>query len=682
MTAEPKSPIKKPFRVKLLGESFRIWELLYPLPFLGGALVILAIHLFVFPIKLNPGQVVPYNIVSPSDAIYTNSEELEKLTRGGKTFIIDPAVESAVLQKLHQFFNEVRMSRVHRINETDELASLARKYQVPEETVGLLLTFDETSLSETEAYASDLLSALMKSVIDQERLDILRRTSRESVSATTPEVIAYSMADVNIKEAAEPADIRRYIEKLVSRPIKKGEIILGEGGVVTREVLDKLHAVEKGLAKQKLYTYYGLFLLLLALSIIWIFHALRYRRGIIGNPALWIQITVLLLLALCVSLVVGRLPFPYVYYALPVGIASAAIVVTTVYDAVLGLYLAIGLSAIVALSFNLNANLGTYIFLSSIYPVVFLGRRSEARNLVYFGVNFGFFCVLLSLMVILVSVQTFSWWAIAYAFLTGVGACILALGVIPILELMTTQPTPGKLSQLLNPEQPLLKRLILEAPGTYFHSYVMSSMADEACGRIGANALLAKVGAMYHDIGKLKRPGFFVENISDPNENPHKSLPPESSYQIVVNHVIEGIELARKARLPKEVIAFIPEHHGRGIVKYFYEEALKRKGEEGKAEVSAEDFRYPGPNPQSRETAVVMLADSCEAVVRAMGSFTEADVRETVKKLIDEKLSDGLLDDSGLTAGDINQIIDSFTSVLVNLHHARIRYSESASEKT
>jgi len=383
----------------------------------------------------------------------------------------------------------------------------------------------------------------------------------------------------------------------------------------------------------------------------------------------------ILVLALTVSLIIGRLPFKYIHYAVPLATAAVVILIVTMYDAILASYVGLGLAVVAALALNYNSNLAVYMLVSTTYPVVFLNQRSSTRNLALFGLNLGLLNLVLALAVFLFSVETFSWWALSYALLAGIAAATVALGATPLLETFSSQLTPTKLQALINPEMLLLKRLLDEAPGTYMHSMVMGSMSEEACNSIGANGLLAKVGSMYHDIGKLKRPGFYTENIGNPENNPHKHLPPESSFNIIVQHIQDGVEMGRKAGLPPGVMAFIPEHHGTTLMKYFLEEARKRSEAEGAA-FDPDHFRYAGPDPRCKETAVVMLADSCEARVRAMDTFTEEEVRATVRENIQEKERSGHLNDSGLTIGDLHAVEEAFTSVLVNLHHSRLKYPE------
>ena len=235
--------------------------------------------------------------------------------------------------------------------------------------------------------------------------------------------------------------------------------------------------------------------------------------------------------------------------------------------------------------------------------------------------------------------------------------------------------TSLQLTELSRPTHPLLRQLLLKAPGTYHHTIIVSNMAERAAAAIGADAFLTRVGAYYHDIGKMSRPFFFVENTST-EISPHQKLDPQTSAQIITSHVTDGVALAQKYRLPSRIRDFIREHHGRSVVKYFYVQAQQQAVDRGDApeSVSADDFRYEGPNPRSRETAVLMLADTCEAAVRALKPATREELCALVHKLIDERIDSGDLNECDLTLHDLSQIKTVFIQMLQGVHHPRITY--------
>ncbi|MEW5959876.1 MAG: HDIG domain-containing metalloprotein [Chloroflexota bacterium] len=238
--------------------------------------------------------------------------------------------------------------------------------------------------------------------------------------------------------------------------------------------------------------------------------------------------------------------------------------------------------------------------------------------------------------------------------------------------------TSLQLLELARPTQPLLRHLLLRAPGTYHHTLLVSNLAEQAAERIGADAFLTRVGAYYHDIGKIKRPYFFIENQLH-GINVQEQLEPQVSAQIIISHVEDGLELAKKYGLPRDIRAFIAEHHGTSLVKYFYQQALEQA--DNADEVQAGSFRYAGPKPQRKETAIVMLADSCEAAVRALTPASIDELAELIRRIITGKLSDGELDECDLTISDLEQIRRTFVEMLQGVSHRRIEYPPENKEK-
>ncbi len=249
---------------------------------------------------------------------------------------------------------------------------------------------------------------------------------------------------------------------------------------------------------------------------------------------------------------------------------------------------------------------------------------------------------------------------------------VFMLGILPIVENVFRVLTPYGLAELADHNQELLKRLMQEAPGTFNHSLTVSHMCETAAEAIGANPVLARVGAMYHDIGKLLRPMFFVENQSFYGiENPHNSCTPRFSKMLITAHPKDGLELAKDAHLPQVIHNFILQHHGTSLVSYFYNEALKEEGEEN---VNEEQFRYPGPKPNMKETAILMIADAVESAVRAAKNPSNEEIDAIINKIIKERLNDGQLSDSPITFKDLKVIGETFSRMLRGMHHKRIKY--------
>jgi len=260
-----------------------------------------------------------------------------------------------------------------------------------------------------------------------------------------------------------------------------------------------------------------------------------------------------------------------------------------------------------------------------------------------------------------------------YGVIGGTLSAVLTIGTLPFFETVFDIITPLKLLELSNPNQPMLRRLLIEAPGTYYHSILVGNLAEAAAEDIGANALLCRVGAYYHDIGKLKRPYFFKENQIT-RDNPHDKITPNLSALVITSHVKDGVEIAGKNKLPSTVIRIIEEHHGNTLVAYFYHKALSAEGAEA---VDESKFRYPFRKPQTEEAAIVMLADSVEAYIRSLSEPTRDQVEQGVRKIIKDKLNDAQLDNCDLTLKDLEMIGQAFVKVLAGIFHDRIEYPET-----
>ena len=266
-----------------------------------------------------------------------------------------------------------------------------------------------------------------------------------------------------------------------------------------------------------------------------------------------------------------------------------------------------------------------------------------------------------------------------FILLNGIFSAIIASGLMPLFESAFKIITPYGLAELGDHNQKLLKRLQMDAPGTYHHSLMVSNLCEAAAEAIGADPILARVGALYHDIGKLKRPLFFVENQSYfLIENPHNKFTPRISKMIITAHPKDGLEIAKEYHLPQVVQNFIIQHHGEGLASYFYNQAVK---EEGVENVKEEQFRYSGPKPNTKETAILMIADAVESAVRSLKNPTPEEIEGMINKIIVERLNDGQLSDSPLTLKDIKTIASTFSRILRGMQHNRIKYQENLAEE-
>ena len=248
----------------------------------------------------------------------------------------------------------------------------------------------------------------------------------------------------------------------------------------------------------------------------------------------------------------------------------------------------------------------------------------------------------------------------------------LAFLLIPVFENLFGVITPSKLLELSNSDLPIFRQMAMEAPGSYHHSLVVASLTESAAEEIGLDPLLAKVGALYHDIGKIKRPEYFIENRRRSSDM-HKDLKPSMSTLVIINHIKEGVEKANKLRLPKKIKDIIAQHHGNSLIRYFYEKA-KEEYDPEMQKIGEESYRYPGPPPRTKEAAVVMLADSVEAASRSLKYPTRDNLRRVITDIINSYLQDGQLDDCDISLRELRAVADSFLKILYAVYHPRIEY--------
>jgi putative nucleotidyltransferase with HDIG domain len=365
-------------------------------------------------------------------------------------------------------------------------------------------------------------------------------------------------------------------------------------------------------------------------------------------------------------------------YLVPITIVS--MLVTIAYDLETGLFLTFSAALLVGIlaGFKLDvAFVGIAAGTVATFSVRRVRHRHEFyRSIIYLSlVYFGIVYIIESLKLTPVADL---WRHTGLAALNGFLSPILTIGLLPLFETTFKLTTDITLLELSDLNRPLLKRLAVEAPGTYHHSIMIGTLAEEAAKAINANSLLARVGSYYHDIGKMLKPEYFVENQMGAR-NKHEKLAPSMSALILEAHVKEGKELAEENGLPDCIIEFITGHHGTSIMTYFYEKAKHQKGDD---DVNIDEYRYPGPRPKAKEVAIVMLADSVEAASRTLDDPTPARVRNLVRKISSAKFDSGELEGCDLTLRDLHLIEESFARVLLGIYHRRVAYPEKEEEKT
>lgn len=491
--------------------------------------------------------------------------------------------------------------------------------------------------------------------------------------------------------AEEPQEQAQSIVKPVYLRIKKGEIIVREGELIQDTHLIKLKA-QQGASRQVDTISIFLGSALLATIILKTFYdaSLKRVKSFIAsnkNLLFFCVLLALVLIAAKISLFVIQavtVNIPYLdpdvlLYALPV--ASAAMLVSVFFTADLAIIFALPASILAALLLTNTLEFFIYFLVGSIMASRNVSQFKERGNVLKAGIIVGLGQVLMIVAFNLSTGSFFTFKTIESMFTAFVGGCLLGvivIGFIPIVEIIFGYTTNFKLLEMASMDHPLLQELMVQAPGTYHHSVIVGSMVESAARAVGANSLLAKVSAYYHDIGKTKKPAYFIENQMG-IDNKHEKLAPSMSSLILISHVKDGVELARKHKLGTELIDIIRQHHGTSLISYFYEKAKSAQYPD-QSSVRIEDFRYPGPIPQTKEAGLIMLADAAEAASRTINDPTPARIQGMVQKIINNIFADGQLNDCELTLKDMHQIAKSFTRILTGIFHQRIEYPESAAK--
>jgi cyclic-di-AMP phosphodiesterase PgpH len=323
---------------------------------------------------------------------------------------------------------------------------------------------------------------------------------------------------------------------------------------------------------------------------------------------------------------------------------------------------------------SIDIEIAIYTLFSGVSGILFLVNRNQRSNILRAGIYVALVNILILGFLILLSGTSYSnseyVYYLVFALVSGISSSILTIGFLPFFEAGFGILSSMRLVELSSPTQPLLKKLLTDAPGTYHHSVMVANLAESACESIGANGLLARVGCYYHDVGKSKRPHFFIENQLN-MENPHDRVSPETSRDVIISHASDGADMLRKHKLPKEIVDIAEQHHGTTLLKFFYYKAK----EQGK-DVKEEDYRYPGPKPQTREAAIISIADSVEAAVRSKKSPTQGEIQQLVHSIVQDRLQDGQFNECDISLKQLETVKKSLCETLNGIFHPRIEYPE------
>ena len=656
--------------------------------------------------NLKAGDVAPKTITASRDMIDEVTTEKRRTAAAAavsNVYYKDETVSESVLKELDDVFAELRSvrelgeqiregwtERTGSFNESD-YAQASKLLSMMTLNNYQLRTLMNTSKGDFENLYQSLASAtrtVLVSNINQGQIDNAVSNIQQIVAYNTRTDLWYNIgipalrkllrANMLIDEEATEQNRQKARDAVEPTMYKKGQNIVVRGDRVTAEQIDILNAL--GLIRGdsvNLYLYLGAALLIVIL--LGLVFLTAYLLGV--QDVLLTKNALVMFICAATEIILAMLFAAYSQAALmPVILAGmlAANLIGQKPAYILNSVLALFLTLLAFRHTNLQDTdvLGLLLMASAGGTLaIWLMRRSPTRMMILF---YGLLCGVANMLILACVrfVMTTESWQVVFmqcapAMIGALISAVLSISLQPVLESLFNLVTPSKLMELSNPNQPLLRRLMIEAPGTYHHSMIVANLAEAAADEVGVDALLARVGAYYHDIGKLSRPQYFKEN--QVGENPHDHTEPQVSAAILTEHTRDGVELAKKHHLPDAIIDLILQHHGNTPVMYFYAKAVKQNGEEN---VDIANFRYDGPKPQTAEAAILMLADTVEAAVRSIPDPTQEKIRTAIRKLVRGKMEDGQLDECTLTFRDIDKICHAFEMVLQGVFHERIEYPD------
>ncbi len=665
-------------------------------------------------VLLREDEVAKRNIVSDTNAVIIDEKQTEELrdqaaSRVQKSYREDRVALNTASSEINSTFDNINNILISSAADKKTpmrnlLEDLVKRKDFNTgfnlaNLTNYLLTATPEDVSKMREASLSMLNQSMDKPITQEALpgiysEIADQAAKLAFNPAAQQIVQIITVDairpnlIYDQQATEAAiqQARDGVES-VRKNVLAGEVIVREGDRVTAEQISVLEQL--GIQRTKSYALMLLGLAGFILLDIWLVreYLKRYYRDILSNHKLLILLGLIVIIVILLSRVltavkIAERPEINVMAGYLAPIAAGSMLIAILIDNRLAYFVTMIMALLVGLlTDNNQLALITVAFVSGTVGVYRVTRLSQTGDLARAGFYIAAANVAAILAMELINGSINITVALVGALLgviSGILSAVLTIGALPYLESAFSITSMIKLLELSNPNHELLKRLLIEAPGTYHHSLMVGNLAEASAQAIGANPLLVRVGSYFHDIGKIKRSEYFVENQRGYDE-PHNKIAPALSALIIISHVKEGVELAREAHLPQVIIDFIACHHGTSLAKYFYNQAI---AEEGEGMVNEDSFRYEGPKPQTKEVALVMLADAVEAAVRSLPNPNMTNIRIMVEKIIRDKLNDHQLEECDLTFKDLDVLSNSFCKVLEGVYHKRIEYPDIVHEFT
>jgi putative nucleotidyltransferase with HDIG domain len=648
-------------------------------------------------VNLSVGDVATADITAPKSASFISNSQWEAARQAAADAVppvyapIAPLadIRDRQLRMYDSIIDSVRTVLIQRDDGTIGAAAVPAELAlaVPtftSEQIALVAKVTETGWSNIADAGRTVLEAALSADVPDDGLAEARQQVRTNITNDLGQQereisgdLAAAQVAPNVQQSASLTAAARQTARdgvaPVAVDIKQGQSVVRKGDPITDLTLEKLDSL--GLTRPRLeastlagHAMVAIILAALLVGFLWRF-----------EPTIWFRNRSLLLfvLALVVTAVALRIASDRTLWAFVVPSAATVLLTAILLDSGAGAAMALALGMLAGVMNQDSLQPAVFTMAGGVAALITITRAERLNVFVRAGIAIGATNILVLTAFNLIEQHDFA--AIAQGVAAGtVNAALsvfLAVGSFAMLGHLFGIMTVFQLLELANPSSRLLRRLLMETPGTYHHSVMVGNLAERAAETIGADPLLARVAAYYHDIGKMKNPLAFIENQAGAH-NIHDDLTPESSARIIAGHVRDGIDLGYEYGLPVQIIGFIPQHHGTSVMSYFYGKALRELG--GDEEAAARDrYRYPGPNPQSREAAILMLADGVEASVRSLEEKDEVSIRKMVDRIVNARVEDHQLDEADVTLRNISQIKEAFVQQLLGMYHSRIQYPDN-----
>lgn len=558
-----------------------------------------------------------------------------------------------------------------------------------------LLQAEKDELTVAEDLTVTAVNNVMKNNIPADEVEISKKRVEEELKYTSLssslkdaviEMGRYAVVQNEFYDPEATEDLRQQaMDGVEPVRILEGQILVDEGQLISRDIFKKLQLVGLLESENSYMPFIGLAMLvsIILFALYYIFNEMENADKKQRYLLIFSIIFITSILLMKLISIFEEFEYSEVGYIFPA--AMGAMLIKILINERLALFQMVVLSITGTIIFNegitgtLNVTVGIYILTSGLAAILFLQKQNQRSKILQAGLFVSVVNLIIIISMIFIRNSQYSGLEYGFylvaAFLSGITSAVLTIGLLPFFEAGFGILSTLRMIELSNPNHPLLRKILTEAPGTYHHSVMVANLSEAACEAIGANGLLARVGCYYHDIGKTKRPQFFIENQIN-MDNPHDKLPALTSKNIIIAHATDGADMLRKHRMPKEIIDIAEQHHGTTLLKFFYHKA-KQNGNE----VKEEDFRYPGPKPQTKESAVIGIADSVEAAVRSLAHPTHEQIETLVRNIIADRLQDGQLSECHITLKELDTVAYTLCETLKGIFHSRIEYPEMNKQK-